>query len=227
MVTRPMPIAFVTMFLTEACNLRCDYCYLSKQPQRMSEDTARRTVDFLLKEGRVEDEKGVEICFFGGEPLMEPGLMETICAYALESARRRTCRMGFSMTTNGTLFDARMLELVRRFQIQTTISLDGVKDVQDRHRKTRDGSGSFCMIEKNLPYLTQAPRAAIRMTVTPETVFDLVKSVSWCRDAGFRQVYVTPVLEADWGMAGILAYADAWEGRGRRYLSVSPVCRVF
>ena len=191
--------------------MRCDYCYVSKQPNRMSEAVAHKTVDFLMNVGRTQDKKGVEICFFGGEPLLEPGLIESTCKYALHSAKNLGCRLGFSMTTNGTLLDSRCLDMIRQFNIHTTISLDGIGKVQDRHRKTQGGQGSFSMIEKNLVHLSKAPRAAIRMTVTPDTVYDFVDSVLWFKDAGFKRVYATPVLEAEWNIASILAYADAWE----------------
>ncbi|MGQ9462849.1 MAG: radical SAM protein [Candidatus Fervidibacter sp.] len=64
------------MFLTEACNLRCDYCFVAtkKGYKRMSRDVAKRAVDFLMKESR--EEREVTITFFGGEPLPAIPLMK-------------------------------------------------------------------------------------------------------------------------------------------------------
>ncbi len=40
------------LFLTEACNLRCDYCFVAtkKAYKRMSWEVAKRAIDFLMIE---------------------------------------------------------------------------------------------------------------------------------------------------------------------------------
>jgi len=57
-----------TLILTEACNLRCPYCYVPKTGRRMTEETALRAVDFLLD--RAPPPSRLSLSSFGGEPFL-------------------------------------------------------------------------------------------------------------------------------------------------------------
>ena len=90
--------------VTNQCNLSCTYCYEygedkivdtenGKQPKFMSEETARESVEFMLKESG--DNKVAHITFFGGETLLNfPVLAEDdrlrAAARRPSSARRST-----------------------------------------------------------------------------------------------------------------------------------------
>lgn len=91
------------LFLTEACNLRCDYCFVAmkKAYKRMSWEVAKRAIDFLMKESR--EEKEVEILFFGGEPLLAFPLMKKVAEYAVQQADSLGKKLSFTCTTNATL----------------------------------------------------------------------------------------------------------------------------
>ncbi len=54
------PLTLIELFLTEACNLRCDYCFVAakKSYRRMSKEVAQRAVDLLMWESRDEKEVG-------------------------------------------------------------------------------------------------------------------------------------------------------------------------
>jgi len=54
------PLTLIELFLTEACNLRCDYCFVAtkKAYKRMSKEVAQRAVDLLMWESRGEKEVG-------------------------------------------------------------------------------------------------------------------------------------------------------------------------
>src|SRR5712671_364091 len=91
------PLTTMVLNVTNQCNLSCTYCYEygedkivdtenGKQPKFMSEETARESVDFLLKEsGSV-----AHVTFFGGETLLNfPVLAKTV-----EYARRRAAEVG-------------------------------------------------------------------------------------------------------------------------------------
>ncbi|MFN4179819.1 MAG: hypothetical protein ACK4I8_05865 [Armatimonadota bacterium] len=50
------PLTMMELFLTEACNLRCDYCFVATKRayKHMSWEVAKRAVDFLMKESGEE-----------------------------------------------------------------------------------------------------------------------------------------------------------------------------
>ncbi|MBL8150292.1 MAG: 4Fe-4S cluster-binding domain-containing protein [Blastocatellia bacterium] len=68
------PITSLTYYLTEACNLRCTYCYQEKNPARSNIDVGRATIDFLISASG--SQKDIHLRFFGGEPLLEIEIMQ-------------------------------------------------------------------------------------------------------------------------------------------------------
>ena len=72
----PVPLSTMVLNVTNQCNLSCTYCYEygedkivqtenGKQPKMMTEQTARESVDFLLRESGQD----AHMTFFGGETL--------------------------------------------------------------------------------------------------------------------------------------------------------------
>src|SRR5450432_217641 len=73
------PLTTMVLNVTNQCNLSCTYCYEygedkivdtenGKKPKFMSEETARESVDFMLREAGAN--KIAHLTFFGGETLM-------------------------------------------------------------------------------------------------------------------------------------------------------------
>ena len=73
----------ITFCVTNACQLRCSYCYEhNKGGDRMSFETAKKFVDLLLREEKgmglyanKELTPAVVLDFIGGEPLLEFGVV--------------------------------------------------------------------------------------------------------------------------------------------------------
>lgn len=66
----------IILQVTQNCNLHCDYCtysggYINRihTNKRMSKETAKRGIDYLISHSR--DCQYVSIGFYGGEPLLE------------------------------------------------------------------------------------------------------------------------------------------------------------
>jgi uncharacterized protein len=126
-------------------------------------------------------------------------------------AEERNIGLRFSITSNATLLDQYCLDILRRFRIQATFSLDGIGPAHDKHRKTVSGQGSFALLEKNIERMLALEGCTIRLTVTPETAPALEQSVRWLLEKGFRRISISPVLEAGWSVESFSAYHSAWE----------------
>ena len=134
------------------CNLRCRYCFADEGAyhnvrEMMSLETAKAAIDFLIREsgGR----KVLEVDFFGGEPLMNLGVIKETVAYAKAEAAKRGKRFLFTTTTNGLLLDDDAIAFLNAEMENVVLSLDGRKEVHDAVRKTVSGKGSFdAVIEK-------------------------------------------------------------------------------
>lgn len=72
----------ITFVVTEDCNLRCKYCYITHKAsnKKMNFDTAKKFIDYILN-GNIDKKEAVIIEFIGGEPLLEIDLIDKITDY--------------------------------------------------------------------------------------------------------------------------------------------------
>lgn len=67
------------------------------------------------------------------------------------------------------------------------------------HRCYPSGKGSFADVNKAIPFILEvSPKASIRMTVTPENVFGMARSVAYFAQVGFNKIMPVPQYEANW-----------------------------
>src|SRR4029450_12155978 len=103
-----------------------------KQPKFMSEETARESVEFLLRESR--DNPTEHMTFFGGETLMKFPVLKSTIAYAPRRAAEMGKEIDFSLTTNATLLRPEIIEFLAENRVGVTISIDGPREVQAQCR---------------------------------------------------------------------------------------------
>jgi uncharacterized protein len=209
----------LSLQITDACNLACSYCYFyDKSPIAMTEEIVDRSLDLLAGQAGVGTSSW-HINLFGGEPTLRPRLIEYICTTATERGRAAGRDVTFSMTTNGTRFDQRMLDLTRKHAISTMLSLDGNEAAHDQFRVYRSGHGSWAKIMGNLERLQQAPYFKVRLTVSPLTVEHLADSVDELLALGITSISSSPVVEETWTDEHLLTFAEQWQRVGARYIS--------
>lgn len=146
-----------SLLVTENCNLACKYCYevTSVKGHRnvvMSEDTARAAVDFMFKSAKSSPK--IAVTLFGGEPTLMPNIIDIVCNRGKELAIQHNKKFKVSMITNATIMNDKLhAVLTKHLDIweTTQLSIDGPAEIQDKNRITKDGSGSFHLIEKNFP----------------------------------------------------------------------------
>lgn len=151
------PLRSLYLNVTEACNLRCDYCYAEERVRtpRAEQLDLDEYLELLEGAGRLSGELVVH--FTGGEPLQSPLLFD------LAEACRR---LGFGtfLLTNGTRIDRDNVERVAELFGDLKISLDGAS--AEGNDATR-GPGSFAAISAGLALLDEVGKPyRISMTVT-------------------------------------------------------------
>lgn len=194
----------VTLVVTERCNQRCSYCYVATERGRsMSPETARAAVDLLFDHGRRIGT--LSLSFFGGEPFLASGLIET----AAEHARRRRRigqRLVFASPTNATALSEKACEVISRFGIDLAISIDG----PGSERRFVDGGSTEDAVRFALARLRAlpSPRLLARMTVTPRNVAALADNVRAVASLGFSQILYMPVFEDAWDATALELWSD-------------------
>lgn len=150
-----------SIMTTNRCNLKCAYCINSDRRRSGAGKKADggKIINHILSDVKMNKYDPVVITFYGGEPLMEEGLVAEI----MDGTKELTPL--FNMFTNGTLLSADKLAMLNKMQM-ISISIDGDRE---QHDKTR-GEGSYDKIIKNYDLLKDNLKAKVIafLTVTPD-----------------------------------------------------------
>lgn len=124
----------VTFVVTNDCNLRCKYCYIThKSPdKRMNFETAKEFIDLLLSSDEMRYEEAVILEFIGGEPFIEVELIDKICDYfkliAFKLDHDWYWNYRINICTNGVNYSSTDVQnfIKKNYnKISVSISLDG------------------------------------------------------------------------------------------------------
>lgn len=198
------PIRALSLAVAQKCNLGCTYCYaeggdFGGPSKSMSLEVARASVRRLLDE--VAEGESVTLAFMGGEPLINRPVLRAATEYAIELGAMRDIRIGFSITTNGTLLTADDGEFFERHGFAVTVSLDGIGATHDQQRSFIGGQGSYDRIlERVTPLLAMQRQMQIsaRVTVTPGNM-SLRETLDAFIRLGFHSVGFSPMLNSPTG----------------------------
>ena len=186
-----------TILVTQDCNLACTYCYVNKHPLVMEIGVAEKVVDFIFERADRDEQNG--IAFFGGEPMLEIGLMKKIVDMIEQHPRFHEFLIDFSVVTNGTIFTEEIARFLIEHDITYCLSCDGDAEVQDMFRRFKDGEGSSGVVEATIKKaILQLPLVLVNAVYSPETLKALPDTVRYLMGLGLRQIYINADYSADW-----------------------------
>lgn len=193
------PISRAELFLADGCNLNCTYCFEGLKPRRlMPLELAQTAVERLVKEWS-RDEKVVGIALFGGEPLLNWPVLKRVVEYAKENAQRSGKQVSFFVTTNGTLLNSERVRFLKDHQVYVMLSMDGLPEVHDRHRRTVKNRPSFSLVWRGFQLLREHYETFdVRMTVMPDTAPLLFESVMFLSEHGVSNIVIVPAFGVEW-----------------------------
>lgn len=163
--------------VTANCNLRCRYCvyngaYINQRrltPNNMSFETARKSMDIVYSLIKDREEKQFTLGFYGGEPMLNFEIVKKIVQYGKELFDGWDLR--FSMTTNLTLLDDRILDFLIDNNFLLLVSLDGNSENHDAKRVFTNGKGTHRIVMKNLAKINKRDERYYERRVSFSTVF--------------------------------------------------------
>ncbi|GER92148.1 hypothetical protein KDW_63100 [Dictyobacter vulcani] len=143
----------VWLHVTNACNLRCNYCYISKTNEIMADDTARKSVDAIFRSALKQGFKHIMLKYAGGEASLQAESIFAIHDYAIDQARFHNIELDAHLLSNGVFLSQRMIEQLKKRKIAVSISLDGIGAAHDSQRSFSNGKGSFKFVDRTITRL--------------------------------------------------------------------------
>jgi len=207
-----------TLCFTQRCNLACPYCYIHKTGAVMSQETAHKVVDFIFRHSRRA--AGLEIGFFGGEPLLEFGTLQSITRLIQDHPAYDPARVRLSLTTNGTIFSDAIIQFLLEHDIKFCISCDGPPEIQNTFRHTKEGAGSSSLVEGTIRQAISAlPVVLVNAVFHPRTFRRLPETVDYFAGLGVRHLYLNPDFSARWTQAEVDDLPRIYQELTERYIA--------
>jgi sulfatase maturation enzyme AslB (radical SAM superfamily) len=141
------------LHVTNACNLRCQYCYLGKTTEYMNEDVAFRAVDAVFRSALKRHSKQVRLKYAGGEASLHMERVIAIHDYGTQLAQQHNLSLHASILSNGVVLSARTIDNFKIRNIGVMISLDGLGSYHDSQRPFRGGQPSFKYVDRTINLL--------------------------------------------------------------------------
>ena len=142
--------------IASRCNMDCDYCYIyhhqddswQNMPQTMSDETVNALIENVSLLYERQHQKPL-VVFHGGEPLLF-GVRRF--RSLVEKFVSRIPDVRLSIQTNGTIYNEQLEKLLVEFRdfLTFSLSVDGFREENDRHRLGLKGQSVFKKIEKTI-----------------------------------------------------------------------------
>ena len=168
------------LHVTNACNLRCPYCYLHKTPDEMELEHGRLAINAIFRSAVNNGFRRVKIKYAGGEATLNMKTVLALHDHAAQLASEHQLQLAGVILSNGVSLTNKMIEALRQRQLKLMISLDGVGEVHDGQRPFINGNGSFNHVERTLDRLQAVGFVpTISITITRQNVHSLPETVRY------------------------------------------------
>jgi uncharacterized protein len=200
----------VLLLLTEDCNLRCKYCYIPHNPKKMSIEVIDRTID-LIEDEYLKMGNPVMVHLFGGEPMMERGLILHILN-RLKVLRTKYSQIICTIFTNATLFNDEDKVLLAPFKefLSFNLSIDGCKSCHNSSRINISGEETYDKVmegaHKIYDFMGYHGFPSGKYVISPDNISYLVESVKSAISNGNHRLNTTLARDDIWDKESLVMY---------------------
>jgi uncharacterized protein len=143
------------LHVTNACNLRCPYCYVNKSREGMDESVGRAAVEAVIRSAVAHGFRAVKLKYAGGEASLNHRLLVLLHAHARNLAARHGLQLHATLLSNGVMLRPAFVDILKAEGIRVMISLDGLADQHDVQRRFANGRPSFRFVERTIAQLLE------------------------------------------------------------------------
>lgn len=167
--------------LTENCTLKCIYCHADAGENRnMSTELLEASINHAVNETIVRQLKGINASFaVGGEPTYNMSLFKKAISLIREKCNSSNIESYISITTNG-FYTQKTAQFVAENVDNILISIDGLQNIQNLHRPTTLGNGSFDLVISTADIVFKYKNSiSIRSTVSNQSIYQLKEFIDF------------------------------------------------
>lgn len=207
--------AMITFQVTDACNLKCTYCYqINKNTHVMPLEVAQKFIDLLIDNDentqKYIDTRSCDaavIEFIGGEPFLQTELMDQIIQYFIQKTIEKDHPWQYnwriSICSNGTLyFNTEVQNFIKKYlkKLAFSISIDGNKQLHDSCRIFPNGTGSYDIAISAVHHFLTHYQDSIgnKMTISPENIKFLSEAVINLLNENYHEINLNCTFEKGW-----------------------------
>lgn len=143
----------ITLMMTMRCNFRCIYCFENWIPDEnkhiaLDENEIVEWILWLVKKYHI---KQVDLCFHGGEPLLETRKILHIATKLKDFFEKNSIFYLFTVVTNGYLLNYKTVKHLCDAGIKIAqVTIDGIETIHNQRRPLANGQGTFKTIVDNI-----------------------------------------------------------------------------
>lgn len=184
--------ASLTVSLTEACNLRCTYCYQAHARENYDSDVAS-SVRSVIQESIRAGARKIHINWFGGEPLLKLRQLGKLSEEANELCNAHAVKLSQHVTTNGVLLTPNIAEKLRGLGVRDVqITIDGASEHHNLSRPTKSGRSSYSSVLNGCRSALEADlKLILRINVTEDCGDDIDSLLDDIRTIGANKTNTT------------------------------------
>jgi uncharacterized protein len=120
------------------------------QPKFMTYEIADSIIQKVFNHCKDNDINSFLFAFHGGEPLLLKKEFYTYFVDKVNTVFKNEIKAYYTIQTNGTLLTPEWAELFANLKIQIGISIDGLKEINDINRLSKNGKSSFANVIKGI-----------------------------------------------------------------------------
>jgi uncharacterized protein len=158
-----VPISQFVLKVHSRCDLACDHCYVYRHadqswrgmPLAMSADTADWAARRIAEHAVAHRLPEVCIILHGGEPLLLGVQRARMVLQKLRAQLSHITSIDLRIVTNGVRLNEQWCRLFAEYGVKVGVSLDGDRAANDRHRRFRNGQGSYAQVNRALSLLRE------------------------------------------------------------------------
>jgi uncharacterized protein len=218
-------LSFLIKPASYLCNLDCSYCFYKKTETIYPDKKAfmpDETVEVLIQKALGYGAPMNSFCWQGGEPtLLGVDFYQKVVE--LQNRNRQTDQMvENSLQTNGLLLDNAWCDVLTQHHILVGLSLDGPREIHDRHRTSSNGKGSFQKVLHKVDLLRKHNvEFNILTLLTDANIRQPDELYTFFRSHDFNWLQFIPCFEHDPHTGDALPYTIKGADLGKFY------CRMF